>query len=87
VLSFYRVALGLSVAFYIIPWIDAVSIGWAYGMMAIFEVLSFVSIAALLWKGHTIRKWSFAGLASSEDGMHWPRIRTNVCHCVMRNTP
>jgi hypothetical protein len=68
-LNFYRVGFGLSVAFYIKQWIEAVTIGWAYGMMAIFEVLSFMSIILLLWKGHAIREWSVGGFAESEDGM------------------
>lgn len=68
-LNFYRVSFGLSVAFYIKQWVAAVTIGWAYGMMAIFEVLSLTSIAILLWKGREIREWSIGGFASSEDGL------------------
>jgi hypothetical protein len=67
-LNFYRVSFGLSVAFYIQPWIRAVTIGWAYGMMAVFEILSFISIIVLLWKGHAIRGWSVGGFGFSEDG-------------------
>jgi hypothetical protein len=68
-LNFYRVGFGLSVAFYIQRWIAAVTIGWAYGMMAIFEVSSFISIIILVWKGRSIRKWSLGKFAKSEDGM------------------
>jgi hypothetical protein len=68
--NFYRVGFGLSVAFYINQWVAAVTIGWAYGMMALFEVLSFVSIIALLWKGHRIREWNIGGFGSSEEGEH-----------------
>jgi hypothetical protein len=72
-LGFYRLGFGLSVAFYINQWVGAVTIGWAYGMMAIFEVVSFISIIVLLWKGHAIRKWNVGGLAASEDRMRWTR--------------
>jgi hypothetical protein len=64
-----RLGFGLSVAFYINQWVAAVSIGWCYGMMAIFDAVSFIAIIVLMWKGHTIRQWTLAGLNSSEEGM------------------
>lgn len=63
-----RLLFGLSVAFYINKWVAAVGVGWTYGMMAIFVVISFGCIVLLMWKGHTIRKWSIGGLNDSEDG-------------------
>lgn len=66
--SLYRVGFGLSVAFYIKQWVAAVSVGWAYGMMAFFEIFGFLFIVLLMWKGHEIRQWTWAGLGSSEEG-------------------
>jgi hypothetical protein len=78
-LNFYRVSFGLSVAFYIQQWIAAVTIGWAYGMMAIFEVLSFLAIVTLVCKGHAIREWSIGGFAKSEDGAFVIQSKPNSC--------
>jgi len=64
----YRLVFGLSVAFYIRQWVAAVSIGWCYGMMAIFAAASFIPIIVLMWKGHTIRQLTVGGLSSSEEG-------------------
>jgi len=66
--NLFRVGFGLSVAFYIKQWVAAVSVGWAYGMMACFEVFSFLFIVLLMWKGHQIRQWTWARLSSSEEG-------------------
>lgn len=66
----FRVGFGLSVAFYINQWVAKVDVAWAYGMMAFFEVFSFLFIIVLMWKGHQIREWTWAGLASSEEGEH-----------------
>jgi hypothetical protein len=46
----------------------AVSVGWAYGMMACFEIFAFLFIVLLMWKGHQIREWTSAALGSSEEG-------------------
>ncbi|KAI9743888.1 MAG: hypothetical protein M1818_002622 [Claussenomyces sp. TS43310] len=66
----YRLVFGLSVAFYITQWVEAVSIGWTYGMMAFFEIFSFLFIILLMWKGHQIRQWTLSGLGSTEEGEH-----------------
>ena len=66
----FRVGFGLTVALYINQWVEKVDVAWAYGMMAFFEVFSFGFIVLLMWKGPQIRKWTLAGLASSEEGEH-----------------
>ncbi|RFU34879.1 hypothetical protein B7463_g1455, partial [Scytalidium lignicola] len=66
----YRLLFGLSVAFYINNWVAAVTIGWTYGMMALFDLFSFVFIIILIWKGHAIREWTVGGLNSTEEGEH-----------------
>ena len=73
----YRVGFGLSVAFYIKQWVARVSVGWAYGMMALFEVVSFGCVGLLMWKGHEIRGWTWGGLSSSEEGEHLVEERKN----------
>lgn len=66
----YRLLFGLSVAFYINDWIAEVGVGWVYGMMAIFDVVSFFFVILLMWKGHVIREWTVGGLNSTEEGEH-----------------
>ncbi|KAF5868208.1 putative polyamine transporter protein [Botrytis fragariae] len=68
--NFYRVGFGLSVAFYIKPWVADVNVGWTYGTMAFLEVAGLLCIALLVWKGHRIREMSFSGLGRSEEGEH-----------------
>lgn len=66
--TFFRIAWGLTVPFYINQWVAAVGVGWSYGMMALFAFGSFVSILILMFKGGTIRQLSFARVASTEEG-------------------
>ena len=57
-------------AFYINPWVNAMSFHWTYGMMAFLQVFSFLFVLLLMWKGHEIRRWKVGGLAASEEGVH-----------------
>lgn len=66
--NLFRMAFGLNAAFYIKRWVAAVSVGGAYGMIAFFELFSVLFVILLIWKGHQIREWTWAGLNSSEEG-------------------
>ncbi|KAI9642425.1 hypothetical protein NHQ30_009230 [Ciborinia camelliae] len=66
--NFYRVAFGLSVAFYIKPWVAAVNVGWTYGTMAFLELVGLLCVALLVWKGRRIREMGVAGLGVTEEG-------------------
>ncbi|KAJ5432333.1 Major facilitator superfamily domaingeneral substrate transporter [Penicillium daleae] len=68
VIGAYRIAYGLTISFYINPWVEAVDVGWVYGMMAFFAVFSFFFVMLLMWKGHSIRGIQFSSLGSSEEG-------------------
>ncbi|KAH8658018.1 major facilitator superfamily domain-containing protein [Xylariales sp. PMI_506] len=73
-----RLFLGLTINFYINPWIAAVGVGWVYGTMAFFSVGSFGFIAVLMWKGHALRDASPFQTSVSEEGeevlkQHTPR--------------
>ncbi|KAJ5179861.1 Major facilitator superfamily domain general substrate transporter [Penicillium capsulatum] len=68
VIGAYRIVYGLTITFYINPWVEAVDVGWVYGMMAFFAVFSYLFVMLLMWKGHLIRSVQFASLASSEEG-------------------
>lgn len=68
VIGAYRIAYGLTISFYINPWVKAVDVGWVYGMMAFFAIFSFMFVMLLMWKGHAIRKVQFVSLGSSEEG-------------------
>ncbi|KAK3935946.1 major facilitator superfamily domain-containing protein [Diplogelasinospora grovesii] len=70
VLNSMRLFLGLSINFYINPWIAAVGVGWVYGMMAFFSVFAFMFLIALMIWGHTIRKITPFSTAMSEEGQH-----------------
>lgn len=68
VIGAYRIVYGLTISFYINPWVEAVDLGWVYGMMAFFAVFSFMFVMLLMWKGHAIRNIQFVSLGSSEEG-------------------
>ncbi|KUJ24281.1 MFS multidrug transporter-like protein [Mollisia scopiformis] len=68
ILNLYRLAYGLSIAFYINPWVDLMGFNWAYGMMAFLQATSFGFVGLLMWKGHEIREWKLGGLLRSEEG-------------------
>lgn len=69
VLNSIRLFLGLSINFYINPWIATVGIGWVYGMMTLFCVAAFMFLVLLMVFGKRIRAWTpFLG-GESEEGM------------------
>lgn len=68
VMNNYRVGFGLSVAFYITPWVEDLGFRWTYGLMALLQVASFGFVVVLMWKGHEIREWKVGGLGSDEEG-------------------
>lgn len=70
VLNSMRLFLGLSINFYINPWIDAVGVGWVYGMMAFFTVFAFMFLISLMIWGHAIRGLTPFDMAASEEGRH-----------------
>ncbi|KAK3324955.1 major facilitator superfamily domain-containing protein [Apodospora peruviana] len=70
VLNSMRLFLGLSINFFINPWIAAVGIGWVYGMMAFFSVFAFMFLVVLMIWGHGIRKKTPFGTSESEEGQH-----------------
>lgn len=70
VLNTFRIAFGLSVAFYITPWVNAVGVGWAYGMMSFIMIFSWLFVMLLMWQGHRIRQIDPFGLISTEEGEH-----------------
>jgi hypothetical protein len=63
-----RLLFGLTVPFYINEWVAEVTVGWAYGMMALFDVAAFGCVGLLMWKGHMIRSLTLGGLNESEEG-------------------
>jgi len=75
VLNSMRLFLGLSINFYINPWIDAVGVGWVYGMMAFFSLFAFMFLVALMVWGHAIRSVTPFHTAASEEGQHVLRKR------------
>jgi len=68
VLNSMRLFLGLSINFYISLWIDAVGIGWVYGMMAFFTVFAFCFLILLMLYGSRIRAIHLGHTSDSEAG-------------------
>jgi hypothetical protein len=70
VLNSMRLFLGLSINFYVNPWIAAVGIGWVYGMMAFFCVFAFCFLILLMFYGHGIRELTPFQMSQTEEGKH-----------------
>ena len=68
IMGFYRLIFGLTVPFFINPWIASVGAGWVFGIAAFLAIGLFPCILLLMWKGHEIRRYTFLGLDSTEDG-------------------
>ncbi|KAJ5987830.1 Major facilitator superfamily domain general substrate transporter [Penicillium waksmanii] len=68
VIGAYRIVYGLTISFYINPWVEAVDVGWVYGMMAFFAIFSYFFVMLLMWKGHAIRGIQVSSISSSEEG-------------------
>ena len=68
IMGAYRLAFGLAIPFFVTPWEKRVGVGWVFGMAAFFSIASFMLLIVLMWKGHEIRKLSFHGVASTEEG-------------------
>ncbi|PCG90158.1 Major facilitator superfamily domain, general substrate transporter [Penicillium occitanis (nom. inval.)] len=70
ILNSLRLWFGLSINFYVNPWIDKVGIGWVYGMMAFFCVFAFLFLILLMLFGHAIREATPFIESKSEEGQH-----------------
>ena len=68
IIGLYRLAFNTSIPFFVPAWMAKVGAAWCLGMAAFFSIFAFMFITLLMWKGHVIRKWSFASVASSEEG-------------------
>ena len=76
IMGVYRLAFGLTIPFFVTPWEKAVGIGWVFGMAAFFSVGAFTLLVLLMLKGHEIRKFSFDGVASTEEGSKLTETQT-----------
>lgn len=68
IMGFHRLIFGLSVPFFIDPWIAAVGVGWVFGIAAFLSIGLFPCIILLIWKGHELRHYTLLGLNSNEEG-------------------
>lgn len=55
VIKVYRLALGLSFPFFFEHWVEAVGIGWVFGMAAWLSIFAVILIFVLAWKGQALR--------------------------------
>ncbi|KUI72104.1 hypothetical protein VM1G_07542 [Cytospora mali] len=70
VLNSFRIGFGLSIAFYLKPWVGKVGLVWTYGTMAFIQLFAFFFVVILLWKGHEIRRVDPFGMICTEEGQH-----------------
>lgn len=70
ILNSMRLFMGLSINFYIQPWIAAVGIGWVYGQQAFFSLFAFCFVVILMGWGRQIRQLSPFSTSKSEEGEH-----------------
>ena len=68
IMGAYRLTFRLAVPFFVNPWERTIGVGWVFGMAAFFSIGSFMLVVLSMWKGHRIRQWSLAGVASTEEG-------------------
>lgn len=64
VMDVHRLALGLSLPFFFEHWVEAVGIGWVFGMAAFFSLFAMILVFVLVCKGHTLR-----GVGLLQDSM------------------
>jgi hypothetical protein len=69
VMNFYRVALGIAVPFFIIPWFETLNTSWTFGMMAFFTLIADCFVIVLLIWGPKIREFSLIRRHNSEEGL------------------
>jgi hypothetical protein len=62
-----RLLIGLTINFYINQWINRVTIGWVYGMMALLTIFSFCCVIILMWKGPILRRSINIGTTRESD--------------------
>lgn len=67
-MGFYRLIFGLTVPFFVDPWIAAVGVGWLFGIASFISLALFSCIVLLIWKGHELRQYTLLGLNSNEEG-------------------
>jgi hypothetical protein len=63
-----RVGLGIAFPFFVLQWQARIGVVWLFGMIAFFNLATFLLIIFLWWKGEAIRKFSFRMVAESELG-------------------
>ena len=70
ILGLYRLVLSLPIPFFVSAWIASVGPGWALGMAGFFCVFAASFVGIVVWRGETLRQWSFKRVAASESGVH-----------------
>ncbi len=68
VLNSMRLFLGISINFYMTPWVNRVGVGWVYGMMAFFSIFAFGCLTIVMFLGHRLREMSPFHTSASEEG-------------------
>lgn len=69
VMNFWRICFGLTIPFFIEPWIAKVGINWVFGSMAFFSIFAFGFIIVLMVAGHSIRAATLGHTGADEEGI------------------
>ena len=65
----YRLAFGVALPFFVLPWEERVGSGWLFGMAAFFCLFGALLLIILALKGHALRSWVLlSGLTDNEEG-------------------
>lgn len=70
VMNAWRIIFGLTIPFFITPWIAKVGVQWVFGSMAFFTILAFGLIIILMVAGHSIRGATLGHTGADEEGIN-----------------
>lgn len=69
IVAIYRLSWGIAIPFFVSQWEARVSVGWVFGMSALFALASGLLVLVLIWTGHVLRRWTLIkSLISIEAG-------------------
>jgi hypothetical protein len=69
VMNAWRIIFGLTIPFFITPWIARVGVNWVFGSMAFFSIFAFSFLVVLMVAGHSIRRATLGHTGADEEGI------------------
>ncbi|CAG8883002.1 unnamed protein product [Penicillium egyptiacum] len=65
-MNVWRMGFAIATGFIYSPWMDAVGVGWMFGMAAFFSIFALLMVGVLVWKGPHLR--AISPMLSCEEG-------------------